>query len=38
MQAIDPDPANRWGTDYSIEFDRRIKLDEIGEYVENAQL
>lgn len=32
------DMDDRWNTDYSIEFDRRIKLDEISKFVVNAQM
>jgi hypothetical protein len=32
------DPSDRWRSDFIIEFDRRIKLDEIGGYVEDAQM
>lgn len=38
LEAVDPEPNKRWVTDYEIEFDRQIKLDEISKFMVKAQM
>ena len=38
LEPVDGDPDKRFSTDYEIEFNRRIKLDEISKFMVKAQM